>query len=104
MRKSFSASNALMPMHMPKQSETVTTEGVCACVTYTQSEINRSAHISKLHHADQLLKEDLARPGCLAAGGTTNVMILRVQPAEQRTKTPEGHELGVKIFWFNTLK
>lgn len=91
-----------MPTRMPEQSETVTTGDVCACVTYTLPEISRSAHISKLHQADQLLK-DLARPGCLAAGGTTNVMILLVQPAEQQTKTLEGHELGVKIFQFHTL-
>lgn len=87
-----------MPQHTPKQSETVTTEGVCACVTHTQPEINRSACISKLHHTDQLLKEDLAGPGCFATGGTANGTIPRVQPAEQRPKTCEGHELEVKIF------
>lgn len=71
---------------------------MCACVTYTQPEINRSAHISQLHHtdqADQLLKEDLTRPGCSAAGGTTKVTMLRL--VEQKTKNLEGHELGVKI-------
>lgn len=86
--------------HTPKLSKTIPSEGVCACVTYTQPEINRSAHISQLHHtdqADQLLKEDLTRPDGPAAGGTTNVTILHVLPAGG-AKTLEGHDLGVKLF------
>lgn len=62
-----------------------------------------SIHLPAASHrsdqADQLLKEDLTSPGCLAAGGTTNVMMLQsADLVEQRTMNLKGHELRAKIF------
>lgn len=78
--------------HTPR--ETVPSEGVCVCnlnrARDQQVQHTSPSCITQIRH--QLLKEDLT----WLQVELQKVVMLQVE--EERTKTPEGHELGVKIY------